>query len=248
MKFRSQSSTLLLVLFLMAAAVLLRIMWVRLPDVQNEQQRTLLIEIAKTLLQLAVIAVIGGAVKLVYDRIMEERREAIKAQEQERAVRKAQNEQREKLLNELIEARAQVEEARRSYRLTETKGALACYQETMAALLRARLKLSHIWNYLETSSYLFVQEEAVQHGIDAMKRYLDGLIDEYEDEMHAPRLADMPESEQTAYLRRLTRFGDFVDRSKERGGAAPSEYEGTFLVAAYRPAVKIMRDEVLAGI
>ena len=61
MKFRSQSSTLLLVLFLMAAAVLLRIVWVRLPDVQNDQQRTLLIEIAKTLLQLAVIAVIGGA-------------------------------------------------------------------------------------------------------------------------------------------------------------------------------------------
>lgn len=115
----------------------------------------LIIESAKTLLQVVGIAALGGWLKYLYDEVTEHRRRAEKVREQEKASQTAANEIRKGLLNDLIAARSRVEEARIKYRIEESLHPLKQYRITILAILDARLSLSRIWNAIETSKYLF---------------------------------------------------------------------------------------------
>ena len=197
----------------------------------------LIIESAKTLLQVVGIAALGGWLKYLYDEVTEQRRQAEKVREQERASQTAANEIRKGLLNDLIAARSRVEEARIKYRIEESLNPVEQYRITILAILDARLSLSRIWNAIETSKYLFPAFHRINTNINKMKVYLDGLINEYENEIGA--LRKLPEAEQIPRLRELNAFGDFVV------DAPTSNYGESFLVKAYRPAVSEIRKEVL---
>ena len=198
---------------------------------------TLIIESAKTLLQVVGVAALGGWLKFLYDEITQQRRQAEKEREQERASQTAANEIRKGLLNDLIVARSRVEEARIKYRIEESLNPLDQYRSTILAILDARLSLSRIWNAIETSKYLFAGFQGINTNINEMKVYLDGLINEYENEIGP--LRKLPEAQQIAHLRDLKVFGDFVVNAPE------SRYGANFLVTAYRPAVSEIRMEVL---
>lgn len=198
---------------------------------------TLIIESAKTLLQVVGVAALGGWLKFLYDEVTDKRRQVEKEREQERARQAAANDIRKGLLDDLIVARSRVEEARRKYRIEESMNALEQYRTTILAILDARLSLSRIWNAIETSKYLFLAFAEINTNINKMKVYLDGLINEYETQIGP--LRELSEAEQIARLRELRVFGDFVVN------APNSKYGESFLVTAYRPAVREIRMEVL---
>ncbi|HEX5890763.1 MAG TPA: hypothetical protein VFY61_18775 [Pyrinomonadaceae bacterium] len=204
---------------------------------ETKAKDALIIESAKTLLQVVGIAALGGWLKFLYDEVTDQRREAEKEREQERISQTDANEIRKGLLNDLIAARSRVEEARIKYRIEESMNALEQYRTTILAILDARLSLSRIWNAIETSKYLFPAFEEINTNLNKMKVYLDGLINEYETQIGA--LRELPEAEQIGHLRELEVFGDFVVN------APTSKYGENFLVKAYRPAVREIRMEVL---
>jgi len=197
----------------------------------------LIVESAKTLLQVVGVAALGGLLKYLYDEVTEQRRQAEKLREQERASQTAANEFRKGILNDLIAARSRVEEARIKYRIEESLDPVAQYRETILAILDARLNLSRIWNAIETSNYLFPAWHKINSNINTLKVYLDELISEYESQIEG--LRRLPEEERIPHLRELKVFGDFVDN------AETSNYGARFLVEAYRPAVREIRKEVL---
>jgi hypothetical protein len=104
-------------------------------------------------------------------------------------------------------------------------------------VLDARLTLSHIFNAIETSNYLFSAHRGITNKISKMKVYLDELIDEYESEIETLRV--LPEAEQIPRLRELKVFGDFIRKTDS------SNYVTRFLAKAYRPAVSEIRKEVI---
>ena len=198
---------------------------------------TLIIESAKTLLQVVGVAALGGWLKFLYDEVTDQRRQVEKDREQERARQAAANDIRKGLLDDLIVARSRVEEARRKYRVERSANPLDQYKTTILALLDARLGLSRVFNAIETSEYLFTDVHRIKSRISKMKDYLDVLIKEYENQIIS--LREVPEGEQSAHLRGLIEFDDFVV------GGQDSKYEQGFLVHAYRPAVTEIRKEVL---
>ena len=198
---------------------------------------TLIIESAKTLLQVVGVAALGGWLKFLYDEVTDQRRQAEKEREQERARQAAANDIRKGLLDDLIVARSRVEEARRKYRVERSVNPLEQYKTTILAILDARLGLSRIYNAIETSQYLFTDFHRIESHISKMKDYLDGLIKEYESAIIT--LRELPEKEQSDHLQELKEFDDFVV------GGQVSNYEQSFLVHAYRPAVTEIRKEVL---
>jgi len=207
-------------------------------NLHNDTSRDgLLTETAKAFLQLVGVAIIGGAIKLLYDDITEQRRQAEKIREQERTMQAATNDIRKELLNDLIYARSGVEEARIRYRIEESLSPVEQYKETILKILKARLTLSRIWNAIETSSYLFSQAEEIKKNINRMKVYLDDLIAEYEKVIKD--LRQLSEAETIKYLRNLKVFGDYVS------GEIQTNYGERFLVGSYRPAVSEIRKEVL---
>src|SRR5215216_1780844 len=147
---------------------------------ETKSKDTLIIESAKTLLQLAGVAALGGWLKFLYDEVTEQRRQAEKTREQEKASQTAANEIRKGLLDDLIAARSRVEEARIKYRVEESINPLEQYRATILAVLDARLNLSRIWNAIETSNYLFTEYHKINNKIYDMKVFLDKLISEYE--------------------------------------------------------------------
>lgn len=197
----------------------------------------LIIESAKTLLQVVGIAALGGWLKFLYDEVTDQRRQVEKDREQERARQTATNEIRKGLLDDLIAARSRVEEARRKYRVERSVNPLEQYKTTILAILEARLGLSRVFNAVETSQYLFTDYHRIKTNISRMKDYLDELIKEYESEISS--LRELPEEDQIDHLQALKEFDDFVV------GAHDSNYEQSFLVHAYRPAVTEIRKEVL---
>lgn len=198
---------------------------------------TLIIESAKTLLQVVGIAALGGWLKFLYDEVTDQRRQVEKDREQERARQTAANDIRKGLLDDLIVARSRVEEARRKYRVERSVNPLDQYKTTILAILDARLGLSRIFNAIETSQYLFTDFHRIKTHLTKMKDYLDLLIKEYENEISS--LRELPEGEQIDHLQELKVFDDFVV------GNHDSNYEQSFLVHAYRPAVTEIRKEVL---
>ncbi len=205
--------------------------------VESKSRDSLIIESAKTLLQLAGVAALGGWLKFLYDGITEQRRLSEKIKEQERASQEATNEIRKGLLNDLIDARSRVEKVRIRYRLEETLNPLEQYRTTILEILEARLNMSRIWNAIETSSYLFAKYHHINNNIRKMKLYLDELINEYEIQIND--LRKLSKEELIPQLHNLKVFGDFIKN------AETSDYGKNFLVEAYRPAVKEIRKEVL---
>ena len=111
--------------------------------------------------------------QLLYDDFIEQRRQAEKARDQERARQVAANDIRKGLLNDLIAARSQVEEARFRYRIEGVRDPVEEYRGTVLSILGARLSLSRIWNAIHTSSYLFVKPDDIKKNILKMKEYLE---------------------------------------------------------------------------
>ncbi len=186
---------------------------------EEKNRDTLILESAKTLLQLTGIAALGGWIKFLYDKATEQRRQAEKA-----------NEMRKALLDDLIAARSLVEEARRIFRVEATSEQ---YKKTILTILDARLKLSRIWNETESLEFLFSNHKKITKCIKAMKDYLDPLIREYENSFSASS-----EKDSAAGINAPV-FKEFLSDDQK------SDYIKDFLEGAYRPAVKEIRKDLL---
>jgi hypothetical protein len=200
-------------------------------------QDTLLVEISKAILQLVFVVVLGGLLKLFYDRVADQYQQKQKAREAERARLQAANDVRTAILNDLIEARNKIEEVRLRYRIEESEGPLNAYKSTILAILNARVHLARIYNAVITAKYLFKHEEKIAIRIRLMKAYLDELISEYDKEVKT--VWTLGVEDQSLAIRGLTHFGEFLKDPET------SRYGKDFLEVAYRPAVKEIRIEVL---
>lgn len=203
----------LVVLIVSATVVLIVVLhnFYYFSDPKNKE--SLIVESAKALLQLAGVAALGGWLKFLYDKATERRRQAEKA-----------NELRKAVLDELIEARSLIEEARRKCRLE--KPTWEQYGATITAILEARLKLSRIWHETESAQYLFDEHEIITGGIRKMKTYLDSLINEYEANLSAEEV-------------KPDKFKEFLSENPD------NHYFTDFLDGAYRPAVNEIRKDLL---
>ncbi len=212
---------------------------------EDKSKDTLIIESAKALLQLAGVAALGGLFKFLYDEATEERRK-----------QDAANDIRKGLLNDLIDARSNIEEARRNYLMEiPLQDSYDKYKETILKILEARLKLARIWNDIKTSGYLFSNHACILNKIGKMKDYLEGLINEYENALKEFSETKKPEDE----LKKREKFSEFINEFTERKKTEDnkagtlkefiskdltSKYIKNFLDVAYRPAVEEMRKEV----
>jgi hypothetical protein len=236
---------LLLILVVVVVGAVSLTVWFRIFNnaaVDDATRRTMLLELSKLLAQLVLIAVLGGMVTALYNwysREQEDRRHAYeKEQEQRRLQIDEDNDLRRELLTSLIEVRAQVEKARREFRLLPAREKKAGYRTAIEALLAARLKLSQVWHDTETWKGLYgEQSRSIHQGLTGMKIFLDGLIDEYEARNAAIQEAGKETFPQV--IMDLTCFGDFV---KEDGGP---DYTQVFLDQNYRSVARIIRQSIL---
>lgn len=136
-------------------------------------------EIAKSLLQLAVIAVAGHVVSILITKANNERQDLIRADDLRNA-----------LLNRLNQSFVDVKKVRRLARATSEKVVIGenvylfvhktKFHEYLQSLNDAQLELELVSKDVESNKSLFVDAEDVITRLDMMEEYLNGLVDEYE--------------------------------------------------------------------
>jgi hypothetical protein len=136
-------------------------------------------EVAKSLLQVAVVGVAGHVVSALITKANNERQDLLRA-----------DELRSALLNRLNEAFIDVKKVRRLARATSKKVAIggavymfiprAQFHDHLQAINDAQLDLELVSKDVESSRNLFVDADQVIKRLDMMEEYLNGLIDEYE--------------------------------------------------------------------
>lgn len=179
-------------------------------------------EIAKSLLQLVVIAVAGHVVSILITKANNERQDLLRA-----------DELRNSLLQRLNEAFVEVKKVRRLARATAEKLVMADrvylfiprqkFHEFLQALNDAQLGLELVSKDVESNKALFVDAEQVIGRLDAMEEYLNGLVDEYEHSSARP-VADPPDCYAVSAFPSL---GDFL------GSYRPSQFRTAFVHTYY---------------
>jgi len=136
-------------------------------------------EIAKSLLQLAVVAIAGHVVSILITKANNERQDLMRA-----------NELRNALLDRINESFVEVKKVRRLARATAEKvtvgGATnlfihkSRFHEYLQLLNDAQLKLEVVSKDVESNKTLFLDAEDLIKRLDRMEEYLNRLVDDYE--------------------------------------------------------------------
>lgn len=136
-------------------------------------------EIAKSLLQLVVIAIAGHVVSILITKANNERQDLMRA-----------NELRNALLDRINESFIEVKKVRRLARATAEKVSIggvttffihqSRFHEYMQLLNEAQLKLEVVSKDVESNQALFLDAEALIKRLDRMEEYLNRLVDDYE--------------------------------------------------------------------
>ena len=179
------------------------------------------IELVKSLLQVVVIATLGGVVSLL-------------AQEfnRDREKREALNDFRKTLLSHLVQIFREAKKARRLLRAK--RDSLQFYDEQMAVINELQLDLETINEEIKTTKQAFPGEEA-QSRISTMATYLNKLVEEYEKNMPKLNRKSPPVS-----LDQLEYLNDFIGPFRE------SKFSQEF-AHLYNEALKLMRDVIMGS-
>jgi hypothetical protein len=194
-------------------------------------QQDMLKEVSRLLAQLTLVTLLGATVTFLYSLYSKDR-------EQQKLQLEEDNGLRRRLLESVIGVRAGVEKARREFRLLPAREKRDGYRRTIEALLAARLQLSQVWHDTETWKQLYGKDgDEIKNGLNGMKIFLDGLIEEYEKRHAAIQAADKETAPQA--ILDLDCFGDFVN------GDGGTEYTHLFLEHNYRTVARIIRKSIL---
>lgn len=176
------------------------------------------LELAKTLLQVVVIVVFGGAVSLLTENF-----------NLQRAKSNAQNELRKSLLNQLIRSHKDTKRARR---LLRAKKSLANYDEQLEVINDTELNIESIAEEIQAASFIFSNPNDLIGNLKSMTNYLRLLIEEYENVR--PKLHE----EAFDNISVLIQLNDFVRPYNE----------GTFntnFSKKYREALELIQHDIL---
>lgn len=218
------SAIVLLILSWLAIFMLVKPAEAKTPPVE------MLIELSKSIGQLIFVALLGGAVGFVYDQYSKE--------EEHRKNKLAEDtKNRRELLDALIQVRANVEKARRNYRLLPPAEKKDGYEKTIKSLLDSRLMLSEVWHDIQTLQRLYEPDhDTIYKGIQIMKIYLDALIDEYETNIE--KIDRQSDRDAIKTIQELSKFGTFIT------GDGGVEYTQKYL-AGYRRSATLMRQYIV---
>ncbi len=177
------------------------------------------IELVKLLLQVLVMAILGGIVSLLTEDFNHRRRKA-----------EALNDYRKTLLNRLVQAYSGVKRARR---LLRAKPSVSNYDEQMGTISETQLDLEAIVEEIKSSTYAFSHAEIAISSIQRMADYLNRLVDEYE-----KKRSKIPDDSPSVIPFGMMHLADFI------GPYSESIYK-VELVLPYRSALATLRDDVL---
>ncbi len=189
----------------------------------------ILLEIAKAFLQLSVIVVIGGYIKIVYQRA-----------ETERARLAELNEFRKGLVDDLVHLRTSIDRVRRHFKITESTRQLRQYKQAIADLIDLRIRIDRIWHNFETSSTSFSRTKDIKDNLNIMRNYLISITKEYKPDELAEILRLTPDKSPAEFLENVPVFSEFIEA--KAGGS----YKRAFL-PAYSDALKLVRKDILSG-
>lgn len=130
---------------------------------------------------LIAVGILGGLLKLLYDRVTEETQQREKRLAQEEREREADAQFVSNVLNDLKNVYYRVE---RAQLLIPAHQSVKTYGDEMQALIEARVQLKSVKRALETNKP--EQEhrkwsETVQGKINSMAKYIEELVDEFRD-------------------------------------------------------------------
>lgn len=212
---------------------------------------TLEFEVAKSLLQVGVVAVTGGVISLLVfeyrnGRLEDEKQQEVKRQqfEKQRDLERKQVEYRDELLrstlSQAMNAYSQTKKGRRLLRSqaleiqdddTEELVLANRYDAYLEAIIDAQLALENLARDVETSARAFSQSGTVRRSLWDMESYLSDLIGEYEYERK--RFSDG-----RLALDRLPRLKDFLLPAEEGSRFKPQ------FVAPYHKVQRLIRGDL----
>ena len=220
-----------LVIFIGLAVLAWLIIFWNLDDGQKTPSVEMQIELSKVLAQLVFVTLIGATITFIYNQHAKEK-------ENSRLRCEENNKLRRDLLSSLIDVRAQVEKIRREYRLLPSNKRQRGYKQAIQNLLQARLNLSQVWHGIETWKELYLDDgQIIQAGLLGMKKYLDQLIDEYED-----GIEDISQIKGESTIQTIANTPLFTRFVTGEGGEA---YTKEFLEQNYRNAARMIRKHIL---
>ena len=209
-------------------------------------------EIAKALLQLGVVAVVGAVVSLAMTNYQLEQGQRDKDREREhqthvkeREVERQRREYREELLvatlSRTVAAYGQTKKARRLLRARCGPGQsgpcnvqLDEYDKYMEAINDAQLELESLKGDVMTSKPAFTDASSIASLLEAMEKYLGKLIKEYEANRHA-----LVASKGSIPIGNLKRLKDFLTPADEQNAFKLS------VIDSYHEVQKRIRSDLL---
>jgi hypothetical protein len=214
------------------SAALWVLIFISLGDGPKTSRVEMLLEVSKIVVQFALVTVLGGTVTFLYNTYAKE-------QEQRKLQIQEDNKLRRELLESLIGVRAQVEKARREFRLLSPSERKVGYDKAIQSLLEARLRVSHIWHDTETWKGLYSSHgPEIQQRLLDMKSYLDQLIGEYEQ----LKVKDIQKADDQGWPQLVSDCPQFNMFITNDGGEA---YTKGFLENNYRKAAQLIRQYIL---
>ncbi len=186
------------------------------------------VELAKLLLQIIVIVFIGGIVKLLIDNASKERQKADVQRELERMRANALNEFQKRLHDQLVQI---FSDTKKSRRLLRARRSAVDHDRQMELISDVQLDLETLAQEIKVAINIFSNEENLTSNIEAMAKYLNQLIDEYEHKF--PKL-----SNKSLSMSDLKWLNDFIGRYRK------SEFRKQF-VHTYRLALRSLQHDLL---
>lgn len=191
------------------------------------------IELAKALLQLGVVGVVGGFVTWLLSERSKANERAVQERDKRRERQEALNELRRSAAGRLVSATNAV---RRAPLLIESHRSKKTYGEQMRGLVDVWLDLS-LLRHEQESAGAFARHGSINKQITAMQHYLDSLIKEWRDEYRS--LPDPP-ADAWDRIQALPALEDLRDAGRH------STFTEGYL-HPYREALRLMREEIFAG-
>jgi membrane protein implicated in regulation of membrane protease activity len=145
---------------------------------------TLLFEGGKTLLQLALVTVIGAALSLLASEYQQRRTEEEQERDEERRQEEYRQELRKTTLARATASYMQVKRVRRLMRvaLTDQRRAIPAgdYDKQMTAIVEAQLQFETLREEVETGAAVFRSHDVLAEKLKAIDDHLSALITEWE--------------------------------------------------------------------
>ncbi|MBN1936856.1 MAG: hypothetical protein JW934_19500 [Anaerolineae bacterium] len=238
----------------------------------NANSTKLLVEIAKTVLQLCIVGVVGGAVKLAFDEYTRWQTRTEAAREKARAQADARKEQeRQRIAAEQARAQQQAEvekerqqeqaaainefrkdmlrrlinanaRVRRAPILIEAARSPAVYDQQIHALIDVWIELSIIRHEIQTAGFVFVHWNEIREYLVTMERYLNNFIYEYRSEYAA--IADQARTDPGQAWEHIQNLGQYQDFVN---GSSTTMYFQQY-VRSYFTVRDMMRQEIWASV